>query len=206
MKTRYGSLDSQRLVIAHFALGGLSLLNAIDQVENVDDVINWVYSLQSPTGGFYGSDMQKSLSHRIQQTHIASTFSAVHCLLLLGDDLSRVNVPKLLSWKGLKTTLDNFVLPGKPDFRFWIKLIFSPIERLRSLQNENGSISAMSQNIEAADMRFSFCAAYLHYVFAVPGLKSIDTKLATDWIQSCKSPQNAYGQVPDGEAHAGSGF
>ena len=84
--------------------------------------------------------------------------------------------------------------------------IFSPPERLRSLQNENGSISAMSQNIEAADMRFSFCAAYLHYVFAVPGLKSIDTKLATDWIQSCKSPQNAYGQVPDGEAHAGRGL
>ena len=64
----------------------------------------------------------------------------------------------------------------------------------------------MSQNIEAADMRFSFCAAYLHYVFAAPGLKSIDTNLAADWIQSCKSPQNAYGQVPDGEAHAGSGF
>ena len=84
--------------------------------------------------------------------------------------------------------------------------VSSSIERLRSLQNENASISAMSQNIAAADMRFSFCAAYLHYVFAVPGIKSIDTKLAAQWIQSCKSPQNAYGQVPDGEAHAGKGF
>jgi len=98
-KLSYGSLDSQRLVIAHFALGGLSLLGALErEMPNRADVIEWVYSLQCPTGGFYGSDVQKYLSQRgLQQAHIASTFSAVHCLLLLGDDLSRVQVEPLLS-------------------------------------------------------------------------------------------------------------
>ena len=51
---RYASLDSQRLVIAQFALGGLSLLEAIDEVKNKQEFTDWIYSLQCPSGGFYG--------------------------------------------------------------------------------------------------------------------------------------------------------
>ena len=97
---RYSSLDSQRLVISHFALGGLSLLDAIDELDHRDDIIDWIYSLQLPSGGFVGSDVQRNLSGTVSQAHIASTFSAVHCLIILGDDLSRINVKMLLSWVG----------------------------------------------------------------------------------------------------------
>ena len=97
---RYSSLDSQRLVISHFALGGLSLLDAIDELGHREDIIDWIYSLQLPSGGFVGSDVQRNLSGTVSQAHIASTFSAVHCLIILGDDLSRINVKMLLSWVG----------------------------------------------------------------------------------------------------------
>lgn len=60
----------------------------------------------------------------------------------------------------------------------------------------------MNHNIESADMRFAFCAAFLHYVFFVPGLESINVIEMTKWIKSCLSPQNAFGQVPDAEAHS----
>ena len=46
----------------------------------------------------------------------------------------------------------------------------------------------MNHNIESADMRFAFCAAFLHYVFFVPGLgesfnfahKSISSKSSSE--------------------------
>ena len=55
-------MDSQRIVLAHFALGGLSLLDSVDEIDNIPDVIDWIYSLQSPAGGFFGSDLQRQLS------------------------------------------------------------------------------------------------------------------------------------------------
>ena len=88
-------------------------------------------------------------------------------------------------------------------YRSFSKLkLKSLIKKLRSLQNENGSISAMNRNIESADMRFAFCAAFLHYVFHVEGLSSIDTGATSEWILSCFSPQAAFGQVPGAEAHS----
>ena len=113
---RYSSLDSQRLVISHFALGGLSLLDAIDELDHRDEIIDWIYSLQLPSGGFVGSDVQRNLSGTTSQAHIASTFSAVHCLIILGDDLSRINVKMLLSWvgsnQGTETNTRNFHVPN----------------------------------------------------------------------------------------------
>jgi geranylgeranyl transferase type-1 subunit beta len=97
---RYSYLDSQRLVLSHFALGGLSFLGEIDNLENKEKIKDWIYSLQSKNGGFFGSDIQRHLSRTISQAHVAATFSAVQCLLILGDDLRRINVSSLLSWEG----------------------------------------------------------------------------------------------------------
>jgi len=168
---RYSSLDSQRLVISHFALGGLSLLDAIDEVDHREDIIDWIYSLQLPSGGFVGSDVQKSLSGTISQAHIASTFSAVHCLIILGDDLSRINVKMLLSW-------------------------------LKLLQNDDGSISGVINKIESADMRFSYCAAYLIWLFAGNHDQPINIEKFVQFIKHCQSPvDSAFGQVPEAEGH-----
>ena len=98
LPARLAYLDSQRLVLAHFAIGGLSLLDAIDELKNQAEIIDWIYSLQSESGGFYGSDMMSNLPPDVAQPHIASTFSALQSLLMLHDDLSRVKIDPLLSW------------------------------------------------------------------------------------------------------------
>lgn len=64
---RYGSYDSQRLVLTQFAVGGLSLLGGLDALKNKDEIIEWIYTLQSPTGGFFGSEIMKDLNKSLAQ-------------------------------------------------------------------------------------------------------------------------------------------
>jgi prenyltransferase beta subunit len=92
LPARLAYLDSQRLVLAHFALGGLSILGGIDELKNKDEFIEWIYSLQSENGGFYGSEMMSNLPHDVATPHIASTFSALQSLLMLGDNLDRIKI------------------------------------------------------------------------------------------------------------------
>ncbi|XP_021345937.1 geranylgeranyl transferase type-1 subunit beta-like [Mizuhopecten yessoensis] len=107
---RYSSLDSNRMTVAFFALSGLDMLNSLDVVEkNKKEIIDWIYSLQllpaeddSNLGqcGFRGSttngnsfDTEKARSEPItlDSGHIAMTYTALASLLILGDDLLRVN-------------------------------------------------------------------------------------------------------------------
>lgn len=173
LPARLAYLDSQRLVLAHFAIGGLSVLDAIDELTNREEIIEWVYSLQSSSGGFYGSDMMSNLPHDVAQTHIASTFSALQSLLMLGDDLLRVHVDPLLSW-------------------------------LCQLQTPRGSFCGAANNTEQADMRFSYCAAFIYHIFGGTKQSPFDDKcveLAVDFIHQCQSPDSAFGQVPGSEGH-----
>ncbi|XP_061172532.1 geranylgeranyl transferase type-1 subunit beta-like [Saccostrea echinata] len=110
---RYSSLDTNRMTIAFFALSGLDLLNALDKVEkDKDRIIQWIYSLQilpNEDGsnicqcGFRGSstnavkDSQKTEDKlRLDSGHIAMTYTAIASLLILGDDLDRVNKSAVL--------------------------------------------------------------------------------------------------------------
>ncbi|XP_033750629.1 geranylgeranyl transferase type-1 subunit beta-like [Pecten maximus] len=107
---RYSSLDSNRMTIAFFALSGLDMLNSLHVIEkDKKEIIDWIYSLQLlPTEddsnlsqcGFRGSttnrnafDTEKARLHPIQldSGHIAMTYTALASLLILGDDLSKVN-------------------------------------------------------------------------------------------------------------------
>jgi prenyltransferase beta subunit len=90
----YISLDPQRIVALHFALIGIDILNQLPTLfENktlTTELIEFVYSLQLPTGGFTGSPLLKS-GNNTTPGHLAATYSAVCILKTLGDDLSRVN-------------------------------------------------------------------------------------------------------------------
>uniref|UniRef100_G1TK87 Geranylgeranyl transferase type-1 subunit beta n=2 Tax=Oryctolagus cuniculus TaxID=9986 RepID=G1TK87_RABIT len=99
---------SRRLTIAFFALSGLDMLDSLDVV-NKDDIIEWIYSLQVlPTEdrsnlnrcGFRGSSYlgipfnpskNPGTAHPYDSGHIAMTYTGLSCLVILGDDLSRVN-------------------------------------------------------------------------------------------------------------------
>ncbi|XP_078531649.1 geranylgeranyl transferase type-1 subunit beta [Lissotriton helveticus] len=104
----YSSLETSRLTIAFFAISGLDMLDALKAV-NSAEIIEWIYSLQVlPTEdrsnlshcGFRGSSYlgvpfnpskKPSVAHPYDSGHIAMTYTAISSLVILGDDLSRVN-------------------------------------------------------------------------------------------------------------------
>ena len=106
------SFDTQRVTVAYFAISGLDLLDSLDLVENDKaGMVAWLYRcLISPSVGhddeadqevlakcgFRGSPALKlssdSLpSHPYDHGHIAMTYTALASLLVLGDDLSKLN-------------------------------------------------------------------------------------------------------------------
>lgn len=117
----YSVMDSNRLPVLFFTLSGLDLLNALDKLE--DDkikIIDWIYSLQVlPDENMDPSDVKKcgfhgghfldgkfdpagsfTTSNLYEGSHTTMTYTALLCLLILGDDLSRVNKKAII--EGLK--------------------------------------------------------------------------------------------------------
>ncbi|KAM6965172.1 geranylgeranyl transferase type-1 subunit beta [Aplochiton taeniatus] len=104
---RYSSLETSRLTIVFFALAGLDVLDAMDVIDK-NNMVEWIYSLQvlptedqSNSGrcGFRGSShlglpyttKGPGVAHPYDSGHIAMTYTGLVCLVMLGDDLSRVN-------------------------------------------------------------------------------------------------------------------
>ncbi|XP_059487036.1 geranylgeranyl transferase type-1 subunit beta [Neocloeon triangulifer] len=97
--------DSQRLMVAFFSISGLDMINSLEScnAQYRLDMIEWIYSLQiHPSDddeswkrcGFMGSSnlkLQSADSKEYQYGHIAMTYTALSSLVILGDDLSRVN-------------------------------------------------------------------------------------------------------------------
>ncbi|KAL3280296.1 hypothetical protein HHI36_017786 [Cryptolaemus montrouzieri] len=98
-----GTSDPNRVVIAHFAVLGLGILGELDCISDAEKekLISWVYSLQvvdddELVSGFQGSPLMNTKENRDKNApykwgHITNTYSSLAILLLLGDDLSRVN-------------------------------------------------------------------------------------------------------------------
>lgn len=111
------SLDTSRMTLLFFALSGLDVLQALDSIsaEEQKQMVEWIYAQQvlpdksNPDGmhlcGFRGASFlgipfaahQSSASAPYDCSHVAMTYTALACLLILGDDLSRVNRPAVLS-------------------------------------------------------------------------------------------------------------
>ncbi|KAL4227825.1 Geranylgeranyl transferase type-1 subunit beta [Mactra antiquata] len=115
LPARYSSLDTSRMTIAFFALSGLDILNALDVIEkDREGIIEWIYTLQvlpkndgsnENQCGFSGSttirkccdtEQTKKGSEQFDSGHIAMTYTALATLIILGDDLSRVNKESIL--------------------------------------------------------------------------------------------------------------
>lgn len=108
---QFSSLDTHRMTLAFFALSGLDLLDALAEIEkDREAIVEWIYSLQvlpNSQGtnlsqcGFRGSS---ALGHPFSaekqcpdkdvpydSAHVTMTYTALASLLILGDNLSRVN-------------------------------------------------------------------------------------------------------------------
>lgn len=92
--------------IAYFCVNGLAMIRKLDSVvtpELRSSIIDWVYSNQVPApnlGGFRCCGCHETTSHKLEEMHLAMTYTSLAILLLLGDDLSRVDKPRVL--EGLK--------------------------------------------------------------------------------------------------------
>ncbi|GMM29893.1 protein geranylgeranyltransferase type I subunit [Martiniozyma asiatica (nom. inval.)] len=94
LPTKYQSEESNRLAIIYFSLCALKLLNTLDIVysqQELDNIKDYIYSLMIKTPdycGFKGSHIFQNTEYDL---NLASTCFALQCLLILNDDLKRVD-------------------------------------------------------------------------------------------------------------------
>ncbi|XP_014771199.1 geranylgeranyl transferase type-1 subunit beta [Octopus bimaculoides] len=140
LPTVYTSADTSRITMAFFTLSGLDLLNSLSSVEHKQQIINWIYSHQVVPNeddsnlnecGFRGSSSngnpfypEKGNDQNIpfDSGHIAMTYCALLSLLVLGDDLSRINRKGIISGLKYLQIKDGSFRPvpegGENDMRF----------------------------------------------------------------------------------------
>jgi len=133
----YVSQDSTRMTLIYFVIGSLDVLGKIDRVKK-QEVIDYIYSLQihpdhdhPENAGFRGSpfigqpynpECTPTKSFANDQPHVTMTFTALMTLLMVGDDLSRVNRSAIIQALPYLQRADGSLspVPGKfeSDMRF----------------------------------------------------------------------------------------
>lgn len=161
------SLDTNRMTILFFAVSGLDLLGALDSISQEEKraIVDWIYSQQVlpdkdcpgsafDLGGFRGASFlgipfdpsKRRAGVNNDCSHVAMTYTALATLLILGDDLSRVNREAVLQGiRKLQLEDGSFAataLGSESDMRFiycaccvcYILNDWSPIDQDRAAQ------------------------------------------------------------------------
>ncbi|XP_062199669.1 geranylgeranyl transferase type-1 subunit beta-like [Phragmites australis] len=133
----YATQEVNHLTLAYFAVAGLSLLRELDRV-NKDQIAKWVLSFQVhpeancdvDNGLFYGFCGSRSTQSPLPYvkdpchngSHLASTYSALAILKIVGYDLANIdNKALLLSMKKLQQPDGSFMpthIGAETDLRF----------------------------------------------------------------------------------------
>ena len=87
--------------LVYFAVNSLAMLRRLDSLgaEKKQALIDWIYSLQvepPELGGFRSSFCDFTPNHSVEESHLAMAYSYMASLLILGDDLSRVDKARML--------------------------------------------------------------------------------------------------------------
>ncbi|CAH0385452.1 unnamed protein product [Bemisia tabaci] len=185
--------DSLRLTVVYFAVSGLDMLNALDQIDAArkKEIIDWVYALQvepsmndgdinlcgfqnAPTLNIQDTDAQNAgpLLKKYRCANVAMDYSALAILVILGDDLSRVNKKAVL-------------------------------EGVKAMQQDNGCFASCAVEGEC-DMRFVFCAVAVCYI--LNDWSVINVEKIVNYIRDSLSYEYGIGQGPGQEAHGGSTY
>lgn len=108
LPTGYQEQDSSRIILGFFILSSLDILGGLDQhitSEERTSFITFIYRCQHPGGGFrsfpgtdFGDGHRTKENRRWDPANVAGTYFALAALLILGDDLSKVNRKEILSW------------------------------------------------------------------------------------------------------------
>src|SRR5579862_9272985 len=101
LPSAFTSNDSNRLSLGFFLLNTLDILDKLETATSQRDRegwIDWIYHCQLESGGFRGSTGTKTPEHSIYDTaHLPATYFAIASLLILGDDLNRLNRTPILA-------------------------------------------------------------------------------------------------------------
>eukprot|EP01083_Nonionella_stella_P018612 51806_1 len=108
LRMEYQVLDPNRMTLIYFVVSALDILGALDKVPR-NDVVEWIYAQQVLSNERYGDtkcgfragpslgvpyQCEKDhplLGSKFDGGHLAMTYTALSTLVILGDDLSRVD-------------------------------------------------------------------------------------------------------------------
>lgn len=192
----YQSSDASRMFLGFFIVAALDLLDVLDN-PNLDKPvitreerqkwIDWIYSCQVSDGqgfrGFPGTDLADRGNPTNEQwdpANLPNTFFALTALLVLGDDLSRVQRQECLSW----------------------------LPRLQRSDGSFGEILGPDKEVEGGrDLRYCCCAAGIAYILHDPGQAlygpAFDEGKLIDYILSCQDYTGGFGESQLREPHSG---
>ena len=127
MPAHYEALETSLNNLAYFCVNALAMLGKLDSLDPQfkKDIIEWVYCQQchAPlSGGFRHSSCHETPNKTVEESHITMTYSALAMLLILGDDLKRVEKDRILAeLKSLQCPNGSFMahhLGSENDVRF----------------------------------------------------------------------------------------
>ena len=154
--------DLNRMSLGFFLLNSLDILDQLSSTTSYDrrEWIDWIYKCQTPTGGFRGSTATITEKTSIYDVpHLPANYFALASLLILADDLKRVNREGILDQLRRSQNEDGS---------------FSPV-----LINNN--------RIGESDVRQTYCAiAVRHILSPVSPEEDINVAAALSYVQSCK--------------------
>ncbi|KAF9892599.1 hypothetical protein FE257_001001 [Aspergillus nanangensis] len=188
----YTSNDSNRMLLAFFAVSGLDLLGELynkTTLEERQGYIEWIYHCQVPSGGFrgftgtnFGLEKRTITNEAWDPANVPSTFFALVILIILGDDLSRVKRLECLQW-------------------------------LPKMQREDGSFGEVlgpHQKIEGGgDLRFCCFGAGTRYLLRgkdgdnLKEIEDIDVDKLVAFIEACQTYDGGIAEGPFCESHSG---
>ncbi|KAI9373303.1 serine/threonine protein kinase [Aspergillus egyptiacus] len=188
----YTSNDSNRMLLAFFTVSGLDLLGVLQSKTTPEErrgYIEWIYHCQVPSGGFrgftgtnFGVDKRTRENEAWDPANVPSTFFALVILLILGDDLSRVQRIECLSW----------------------------LPKMQRADGSFGEVLGPEGEVEGGgDLRFCCFAAGTRYILrgknaaGLEDVDDIDVQKLVAFIESCQAYDGGMAEGPYCEAHSG---
>ena len=194
LPSMYTSTDSYRLMLGYFTLAAMDLLDVLQSDtsrEEREHWKNWVYSCQTSDGGFRGSSMTDLKDSRSEENRqwdppsIPATYFALSALLILGDDLERVDRKACLSF----------------------------LARMQRPEGSFGETLGNKGSIEGGlDTRFGYTAMGIRWLLRgrvegeVDGVPDVDVDSFVACLRRSETYDGGISELPFHEAHGGYTF
>ncbi|WVR03318.1 hypothetical protein IAU60_000309 [Kwoniella sp. DSM 27419] len=164
--------DSNRITIAFFCISGLDLLDALRDKTTEEQRagwIEWIWSLQAPSGGFRGSTFMDTPNTSTSPAHLPSTYTALLTLAILRAPLDRLNIPGLTAFLRLCQAPDGS---------------FSPLP---------GTEVYPAQGFQS-DVRMVYCASVISDI--IKDFRGIGVGATKGFIDRCRTWEGTYASKP----------